>query len=44
MKIWILKDSFTELLILTKMPIDDTDNDNDDDDDDDDYEDDKNYD
>lgn len=38
-QIWILKDSFTELFILTKMPIDDNDNDNDDDG----YEDDKNY-
>jgi hypothetical protein len=40
-KIWILKDSFTELFILIKMPNDDDDDDNDDDDD---YEDDKNYD
>jgi len=35
---WILKDSFTELFILTKIPVDDND------DNDDDYEDDKNYD
>jgi len=39
-QIWILKDSFTELFIPTKMPIDDNDDDNDDDG----YEDDKNYD
>jgi hypothetical protein len=37
-KIWILKDSFTELFILTKIPIDDN-KDNEED-----YEDDKNYD